>query len=277
MVGLVIGATQGFLNAYQRIPSFIVTLGGMLAFRGLAMWVTQNSTIPLETNWLQSVGTYYVKASIGWSFTIGGLAIVLVSMVRSRASEKKNQIISKTKFEFSSQIGAIVIFFLGAMLVFSRHEGVPMPVLLMTLVVGAIYIFSTRTIWGRHIYAIGGNVDSAYLSGVPVRRRVLMIFTLMGALATLAAVMMTSRVGSASPDAGQLLELDAIAACVIGGTSLMGGKGNVFGAILGALVIESLNNGMSLANMEPFWQYILKGSVLICAVWIDVLSREQKA
>ncbi len=134
----------------------------------------------------------------------------------------------------------------------------------------------SSTVWGRHLYATGGNKEAAFLSGVNVKFASLSVMTLMGLMASLGGIVLTARVGSASPDAGQLLELDAIASCVIGGTSLVGGKGTVFGAVLGALLIESLNNGMSLANMEPFWQFILKGLVLVGAVWIDVASRENR-
>jgi D-xylose transport system permease protein len=158
----------------------------------------------------------------------------------------------------------------------SRHEGIPVPVLIMVGLMLAVHFAATQTVWGRHIYAIGGNVDAAFLSGVNVKLRILSVFGLIGVLSAVAGVVYTARVGSASPDAGQLLELDAIAACVIGGTSLMGGKGSILGAILGALVMESLNNGMSMANIEPFWQYIVKGLVLVVAVWVDIFSQEKK-
>ena len=132
-----------------------------------------------------------------------------------------------------------------------------------------------NTTFGRYLYAIGGNPDAARLSGINIRRHLLAVFCIMGALSGVAAIIYTARVGSASPDAGQLLELDAIAACVIGGTSLMGGRGTVFGAILGALIMASLDNGMSLKNVEPYMQNIIKGAILVAAVGIDMAGRRR--
>ena len=132
-----------------------------------------------------------------------------------------------------------------------------------------------NTTFGRYLYAIGGNPDAARLSGINVRTHIWAVFCIMGALAGVASIIYTARVGSASPDAGNLLELDAIAACVIGGTSLMGGRGTVFGACLGALFMASLDNGMSLLNVQPYSQYIIKGAILVTAVGLDMLGRRQ--
>jgi D-xylose transport system permease protein len=176
----------------------------------------------------------------------------------------------------AAKVLVVDLILAGAMMIFSQYQGVPYPVLLLGALLALLNFFATMTVWGRHVYATGGNREAAFLSGVSIRFCALSVITLMGLFSAISGVVLTTRVGSASPDAGQLLELDAIASCVIGGTSLAGGKGSVFGAVLGALLIESLNNGMSLANMEPFWQYILKGLVLVAAVWVDVASREQK-
>jgi D-xylose transport system permease protein len=164
----------------------------------------------------------------------------------------------------------------GFTVTMNRYEGVPVPVLVMLALMVLFNFIATKTVFGRHVYAVGGSVEAAHLSGVNVRRVVLGNFLLMGLLTTVAAMILTARVESAQPDAGQLLELDAVASCVIGGTSLMGGKGTIAGALLGALVMESLNNGMSLANMEAFWQYIVKGLVLVVAVWLDVASQKAR-
>nr|MBA3713086.1 sugar ABC transporter permease [Pyrinomonadaceae bacterium] len=129
--------------------------------------------------------------------------------------------------------------------------------------------------FGRYLYAIGGNPDAARLSGISLRRHILAVFCLMGALAGVAATIFTSRVGSASPDAGVLLELDAIAACVIGGASLMGGRGTIFGACLGALIMASIDNGMSLLNTPDYRQDIIKGAILVAAVGFDMLGRRR--
>jgi D-xylose transport system permease protein len=274
LAGTVVGAFQGYLTSYKGIPSFIVTLGGMMSFRGASMWITQSSTIPLPENWLLAAGAAYVSASSGWVLTIIVLVTVNALLIRSWWKHSKLDPAQYPLSNLISTAGVFSFLILGAMWVFSAHEGIPVPVLLMLGIVVLLDFLATRTVWGRHVFAIGGNPEAAFLSGVPVKFRLLTVFATIGTLSALAGAVLTSRVGSASPDAGQLLELDAIASCVIGGTSLMGGKGNVFGAILGALMIESLNNGMSLANMEPYWQYVIKGLVLIGAVWVDIKFRK---
>jgi D-xylose transport system permease protein len=180
--------------------------------------------------------------------------------------------------DWSLWVGLLLITALitGFMATMNAYEGLPAPVLLMLVLMVIFNFIATKTVFGRHVYAVGGSVEAAHLSGVNVRRVVLGNFLLMGVLTALASMILTARVESAQPDAGQLLELDAVASCVIGGTSLMGGKGTIAGALLGALVMESLNNGMSLANMEAFWQYVVKGLVLVVAVWLDVASQKSR-
>ncbi len=157
----------------------------------------------------------------------------------------------------------------------NTQVGVPIPVIVL-LVIAVIGAFLTRnTTFGRYLYAIGGNPDAARLSGISLRKHILAAFCLLGGLVGVASILHTGRVGSASPDAGTLMELDAIAACVIGGTSLMGGRGTVFGALLGALIMASLDNGMSLESVENSTQYIIKGAVLVAAVGFDMLGRRK--
>jgi D-xylose transport system permease protein len=260
-IGLVLGSIQGFLTSYQRIPAFIVTLGGMLIFRGGAMWMTQNMTISLPDDWLLAFGNSYLSKTQGWILT--GIAIATVVGISFRAGKDR---------KIFRDIG-VLCGISGFAFVFQSYEGIPLPVFLMLVLMTLLTLVADGTVIGRQWYAMGGNPEAAFLSGVPSKRNLMFGFSLVGFLAALSALVLSARVGSASPDAGQLLELDAIAACVIGGTSLRGGKGTVFGALLGALVMESLNNGMSLANIEPFWQFIIKGSVLVAAVWVDMLSQ----
>ncbi len=276
LAGLFLGGLQGVLTSYVRIPSFIVTLGGMMSLRGFTMWITSNSTIPLNSESLLAWGNNNVSNSMTAVVLALALVIYLVASTSAWAKGRKHHpdLFSVSAFMLPTFIGVSVFSFAGW--IFYSYEGLPYPVLLMAVVAIAIQLFATRTIWGRHIYAIGGNKEAAFLSGVPVRKRLVFVFVLTGLLSAIAGLVLTARVGSASPDAGQLLELDAIAACVIGGTSLIGGRGSIYGALLGALIIESLNNGMSLANMEPYWQFIIKGLVLVIAVGIDMASREKK-
>jgi D-xylose transport system permease protein len=272
-VGVLIGVAQGFLASYQRIPAFIVTLGGMLGFRGASMWITENNTIPLQENWILSLGTSYLSPKLGWIVVATGLAFMIFRQVMNYRKLKDFKLQAPPLWSLALQITGISTLVVGFMAVLASYEGIPVPVLVMLGFMLLVHFAATQTTWGRHIYAIGGNRDAAFLSGINVKARILSIFALMGVLATVAGTILTARVGSASPDAGNLLELDAIASCVIGGTSLMGGKGSILGAILGALVMESLNNGMSMANIEPFWQFIVKGGVLVAAVWIDIASQ----
>jgi D-xylose transport system permease protein len=149
---------------------------------------------------------------------------------------------------------------------------------LLLLVLAALYsVLTKHTRFGRHLYAIGGNREAAFFSGVHIERHIVAVFTSMGLLAGIAGTVLTARVGSATSDAGRMMELDAIAAAVIGGTSLLGGQGTVAGALLGALVMASLDNGMSLMNTESFWQPIIKGAILVLAVGMDMASRKTTA
>ncbi|MNZ87727.1 Xylose transport system permease protein XylH [compost metagenome] len=147
----------------------------------------------------------------------------------------------------------------------------------MVIVLALIFTFISRnTTFGRQIYAIGGNAEAARLSGINIKRKILIVFVLCNTLAAIAALVLTARLNAATMSAGQNYELDAIAACVIGGTSLMGGTGTIVGAIIGALVMASLDNGMSLMNLESFWQYIVKGGILVLAVYVDIYTRQRK-
>jgi len=276
-IGLVISLIQGWLTAYQKVPAFIVTLAGMMVFRGLSMGVTAGVTIPLDDSWIKSFGSAYVPAAYGWGIAGVAVATFAWSRVRRRLSALRHHVAGG-----SSDVGMWAAILGGAALVggftatMNAYEGIPAPVLLMLALMVVFNFISTKTVFGRHVYAVGGSVEAAHLSGVNVRKVVLGNFLLMGVLTAVSAMILTARVESAQPDAGQLLELDAVASCVIGGTSLMGGKGTIAGALLGALVMESLNNGMSLANMEAFWQYVVKGLVLVVAVWLDVSSQKAR-
>jgi D-xylose transport system permease protein len=171
----------------------------------------------------------------------------------------------------------ILLSLLIALFIFMMNSqgGVPLPVIILIAVALLGHFLTQHTIFGRYLYAIGSNPEAARLSGINSRRYILGAFALLGALVGVAALLHTGRVGSASPDAGTLMELDAIAACVIGGTSLMGGRGKVAGALLGALVMASLDNGMSLLSVENATQYIIKGAVLVAAVGFDMAGRRK--
>jgi len=274
-IGLVIGAFHGVLVAYANIPAFIVTLGGLLAWRGVIKGLTSGLTVPVEIQEFKSIGQNYIAPIAGWGLAAAAIiAIVWIAISRHRA-RIRHGLATEGTAKLAAQIvlpSALVILFVYML---NDYAGVPIPVLIL-LFVALIGVFITQnTTFGRYLYAIGGNADAARLSGINIRRHVLGVFCIMGALTGLASIIYTARVGSGSPDAGRLLELDAIAACVIGGTSLMGGRGTVFGACLGALFMASLDNGMSLENYQDFTQDIVKGVILVTAVGLDMLGRRR--
>jgi D-xylose transport system permease protein len=281
-VGLAIGAIQGGLTAYLNIPAFIVTLGGLLAWRGVVLGLSRGETIPLRLQAFKSIGQDYVGPLVGWVIAaVAVAAIVWMTIARNRARRRHGLGVPRLWMTVGRALvpSLIVVGFIYMMnsyeLAPGSKAGVPNPVIIFLAIALAGAFLTQNTTFGRYLYAIGGNPDAARLSGINIRKHVLAVFCIMGALAGVASIIYTARVGSASPDAGQLLELDAIAACVIGGTSLMGGRGTVFGAILGALIMASLDNGMSLKNVEPYMQNIIKGAILVAAVGLDMAGRKR--
>ena len=279
-LGILMGLMQGYLVAYQRVPAFIVTLGGFLVYRGLMLAFTKGETILLPDNWLKSLGNAYLPPPVGWVLMLIAVIVVVVRIWQSdvvRADDEFNPLSGESspasRLMFLVKMGGIALLIVAFVAVMNAHKGIPIPVCILFGLALAFHFIASRTRFGRYVYAVGGNAEAAYLSGVNVRGITLRVFATMGALMAIAGVVLTARVGSASPEAGRLLELDAIAACVIGGASLMGGRGSIFGALLGALVMESLNNGMSMANMDASWQDIIKGIVLVTAVGFDMASR----
>jgi D-xylose transport system permease protein len=281
-VAVAIGAIQGGLTAYLNIPAFIVTLGGLLAWRGVVLGLSRGETIPLRLQAFKSIGQDYVGPVVGWVIAaVAVAAIVWMTIARNRARRRYRLGVPSLWITVGWALvpSLIVIGFIYMMnsyeLAPGSKAGLPNPVIIFLAIALAGAFLTQNTTFGRYLYAIGGNPDAARLSGINIRKHVLAVFCIMGALAGVASIIYTARVGSASPDAGQLLELDAIAACVIGGTSLMGGRGTVFGAILGALIMASLDNGMSLKNVEPYMQNIIKGAILVAAVGLDMAGRKR--
>lgn len=274
-VGTLIGAFHGALTAYLNIPSFIVTLGGLLAWRGAVKWLLGGNTIGISNETFNAIGQNNLAPTFGWVLAAIAIAFTLFMAYRS-AKSVKDYGLGEANYggellKAIVPIGGVIAF----IWVMNAYQGVPIPVLIL-LAVALIGAFITNsTTFGRYLYAIGGNADAARLSGIDNKRNVLKVFALLGALTGVASLIFTARVGSAAPDAGVLKELDAIAACVIGGASLVGGRGTIFGACLGALIMASLDNGMSLLNVRDFMQDIIKGSILVAAVGLDMIGRKQ--
>ncbi len=275
LVGLVVGAFQGWLTAYGSIPSFIVTLGGLLAWRGAAKGISGGNTYPIQVPAFKAIGQSYLGSGIGWALMGLGIAGTVWLVLSRNRARRKHGLAPWSAVSVALRIilpSALIVAFVAAL---NAYAGVPVPVLILVLIalVGTFVTGNTR--FGRYLYAIGGNPEAARLSGINLRSHVLITFCILGVLAGVSGAIYTARVGSAGPDAGTLLELDAIAACVIGGASLMGGRGTVFGACLGALFMASLDNGMSLKNVPDFIQDIVKGGILVTAVGLDILGRKR--
>jgi D-xylose transport system permease protein len=272
---LAIGAFQGALVAYLNIPAFIVTLGGLLAWSGVVLGLTRGETIPLRLQTFKAIAQDYVDPRVGWLIAaLSVAAVVWLIIARNRARRRHGmETLSLGTTAVSIALpAAVILWFTYAM---NTYQGIPIPVIILIAIALAGGFLTQNTTFGRYLYAIGGNPDAARLSGINIRKHILAVFCIMGVLAGVASIIYTARVGSASPDAGKLLELDAIAACVIGGTSLMGGRGTVFGAMLGALIMASLDNGMSLMSVAPYMQNIIKGAILVTAVGLDMAGRRK--
>ena len=273
--GLAIGATQGALVAYVNIPAFIVTLGGLLAWRGVIKGISAGSTIPIGLPAFKAIGQEYIAPIVGIVIAALWVAAIVWLAFRRNKARQRHGLAPAGPVQLAGQILIPAVLIIGFVMIMNAYAGVPIPVLILGAIALMGVVLTQNTTFGRYLYAIGGNPDAARLSGINLRSHILAVFCIIGVLSGLAGVVYTARVGSASPDAGVLLELDAIAACVIGGASLMGGRGTVLGACLGALFMASLNNGMSLYNVENYLQDIIKGAILVTAVGLDMIGRRR--
>ncbi|WP_271460949.1 xylose ABC transporter permease XylH [Pantoea leporis] len=275
VMGLLLGVWNGWWVAYRKVPSFIVTLAGMLAFRGILVGITDGTTVAPTSPAMSQIGQSYLPGGIGFGFGFAGLALFILWQWRLRLRRQQLGLAQ------TSVSGALVrqvvtaVLVLGAIWLLNDYRGVPTPVLLLALLLLGGMFMATRTAFGRRIYAIGGNLDAARLSGINVARTKLAVFAINGVMVAIAGLILSSRLGAGSPSAGNIAELDAIAACVIGGTSLAGGVGSVAGAVIGAFIMASLDNGMSMMDVPTFWQYIVKGAILLLAVWMDTATRRR--
>lgn len=273
VIGVSAGALQGGLVAYANIPAFIVTLGGLLAWRGVILYLSKGETIPVRLPVFRQLGVALITPASGLALAAAAIVAVGWFTIRRKRARQRHDlpVPSPAITAMNIVIPSLLIGFFIYMM--NAQGGVPLPVIVLLVVAIAGHILTRNTTFGRYLYATGSNPEAARLSGINSRSHILVAFAVLGALVGIASLLHTGRVGSASPDAGTLMELDAIAACVIGGTSLMGGRGKVSGALLGALIMASLDNGMSLLSVENATQYIIKGAVLVAAVGFDMAGR----
>ena len=271
-LGVLIGLFNGWWSTYRRVPSFIVGLGGMLAYRGILLGITGGSTIAPVSDSFVFIGQGYLPRFAGDVIAFVLFALLAILTVRQRANRRRYQLPVVPVWQDGAKIvgaGAVV---LGFVVMLDSYGGIPVPVLLLLGLLGIFTWIATQTVFGRRIYAVGSNLEASRLSGVNTNRVKLVIFALMGLMCAFGGIVNTARLAAGSPSAGNMGELDAIAACFIGGTSMRGGSGTVYGALIGALVMASLDNGMSMLDVDAYWQMIVKGAILVLAVWIDVVS-----
>ncbi|OAT28982.1 permease component of an ABC superfamily ribose transporter [Buttiauxella brennerae ATCC 51605] len=275
VLGLVLGAWNGWWVAYRKVPSFIVTLAGMLAFRGVLIGITNGTTVSPTSAAMSQIGQSYLPDGIGFGIGTLGLVAFVAWQWRMRTRRKALGLVAPASTGMVGRQAITAVIVLGAIWLLNDYRGVPTPVLILTLLLLAGMFMATRTAFGRRIYAIGGNIEAARLSGINVERTKLAVFAINGLMVAIAGLILSSRLGAGSPSAGNIAELDAIAACVIGGTSLAGGVGSVAGAVMGAFIMASLDNGMSMMDVPTFWQYIVKGAILLLAVWMDSATKRK--
>lgn len=272
LLGFLIGMFNGYWVSYLRVPSFIVGLAGMLAFRGILLAVTKGSTIPVESEGLIEFGQAYLPHMMGNLLAVALFTVLVVVSWRNRSNRARYNLALRPVWQEALRLVLIGAVIAGFVIVLNSYQGIPIPVFILLIILGVFSFVARNTVFGRRIYAVGSNLEATRLSGVNTRLVKMMLFGVMGLMCALAGLTTTARLAAASPAAGNMAELDAIASCFIGGTSMRGGSGTVLGALIGALIMASLDNGMSMLSVETYWQMIVKGSILLLAVWIDVMS-----
>lgn len=283
LMGAVIGAWQGFWVAYVGIPAFIVTLSGLLMFRGLTQVVLGGQSLAPFPKAFQQISTGYLPDIAGGqihllSMILGVVitGILILGQWRTRERRKKNlfEVESMAVFAFKAVFTAVV--FLGATYIFASYQGYPIILIVLGVIVAAYGFLTNKTVAGRQIYATGGNKKAAELSGIKTKKITFWVFVNMGMMAALAGLVLAARLNAATPQAGTSMELDAMAAVYFGGASTSGGIGTVMGAIVGGLVMGVLNNGMSILGVGVDWQQAIKGLILLLAVVLDIYNKKKK-
>ncbi|MEX4010484.1 multiple monosaccharide ABC transporter permease [Neoaquamicrobium sediminum] len=282
-VGAAIGAAQGFWIAYYRIPSFIVTLAGMLVFKGLTLWLLAGQSVGPFPQAFQRLASGFVPDFLGgtdinlFSLVIGvAVACLLVYLaLRARRQEQKRGIESEPLTAFTIKNALIFAALAYMSWLMASFRGLPNVFIVMALLIAVYSFVANRTTVGRRIYATGGNEKAAKLSGIRTERLVFLTFANMGMLAALAGLVFAARLNTATPKAGLGFELDVIAAVFIGGASMSGGVGTIVGAVIGAFIMGVMNNGMSILGIGIDYQQVIKGLVLLAAVIFDVYNKNR--
>lgn len=282
VLGILIGMWQGFWIAYIRIPSFIVTLAGMLLWRGVALIILDGLTISPFPDAFKMIFNSYIADPFGGSINVTCmLAAVLACLaylfvfINVRRNRQKKGYAAEQLLPSAGKAGVICLVILLAAYRMAQFQGLPTILVILAAVVGVYTYYTSKTVGGRYLYAVGGNEKAAKMSGVNTNRVLFFAFTNMAFLSAVAALVCVARFNSAAPTAGKNYEMDAIASCYIGGASAYGGTGTVMGAVIGAVFMGLLNNGMSIMGVDSNWQQAIKGLVLLAAVAFDVISKKK--
>jgi D-xylose transport system permease protein len=287
LLGVLIGMFQGSIIAYLGVPPFIATLGGMFIFKSGILLVTQGKSLFISSNdTYKYIAQGLLPPIVGYVLVALVAAVLFTLVFTSRARKQKYAIELPPIGMDLAKAGFFTLIVLGYVLVVNRAfdpeadpgvRGVPFLVVLLALIGVLMSYISTNTRFGRYTYAIGGNREAARLSGINIKKYIFGIFVTMGALMGVSGIALAAYVGSGTTGAGGGYELDVIASCILGGTSTLGGEGTIFGAIIGALIMQSLGNGLQMMNVNSNVQYLIKGLVLILAVWADISMKKKKA
>jgi D-xylose transport system permease protein len=264
-LGVVVGLWNGLWVAKLGVPSFVATLGGMLAFRGVSLALSGGRTVSGIRDDIRFIGEAFITGPALWIFLALALLFALLPLRRAVTAQQRRKALTMA---VSGLAGVAVLAWTTL-----SYRGLPMPVAITLVAAAALSLMLNNLVWGRYVYAVGGNRAAARVAGIPVGRQIVIGYILIGVLTAVASLMFVGRLGAAPPEAGYFLELNAISAVVIGGASLYGGTGTVMGVLLGALLMQSLSNGLSLMNVPSAYQNITSGLVLMLAVYLDAVSK----
>jgi D-xylose transport system permease protein len=275
-IGTMYGIGQGYVIGFLRVPSFIVTLGSMWILNGLILIRTGGKTIPANQPLFSYIGQGYLPHTWGWVLAVIVAAVLFIQMFNGRQRRVKYGFRLAPLYQDILKTAVPSALFFGYVGYVNEYQGVQIPVLILAIIAVIVSYVSNNTRFGRYTYAIGGNREAARLSGIGIRQNAFAIFVLMGFLCGISGVIMASYVGYGTIAAGTGYELFAIAACILGGTSTLGGAGTIFGAMIGSLIITSLTNGLQIMNVPSAWQYVVSGAVLVVAVYVDMVLKRNR-
>jgi D-xylose transport system permease protein len=274
LTGVLIGIWNGFWIAHYNIPPFIITLGMMTIARGVALTLSDGGSVPVTDPVFAEIGGGFLSITISMIVVLVILGFVFFSQFRELKQKQQYSVTVRRQDVITT---TVVTLLAGGLTLYAfTYRGIPYPVVIFAVIafIGTFVLQNTK--FGRRVYAMGGNEEAARLSGINIYRMKVGIYCIITTLSALAGIMLASRLNGASPNLGNMFELDAISAVIIGGTSFSGGVGTIIGTVIGAFIISVLNNGMSLLEVPTFYQLIIKGLIIILAVWFDVLSKKKR-